>query len=305
MKKFLLIYLIILICTPLRGQMSDPSARDVASKKSIGEYLYAVSYTYVFALDTISDKRYTDIHVLEIGNNISRYYSQKADMIDSLLFRKRKDTKSHMTGFSAYQYLGKNERCLYEDFYLNYPNIGTLLCRTAIIDTEYEYTENIPIFKWDYIYGEENILGYNCKIAKTKFRGREYKVYFSEALPLSYGPWKFNGLPGIILKVEEETGLFKWEAIGITQQKGRIYVYDPQIGKTSEDIASMKIKKTSRVQVRKLQKMMWDNPIGLRVLHGISMSNYYIDLKTKQKIPFTQADWDKFREPYIPPLELE
>ena len=38
-------------------------------------------------------------------------------------------------------------------------------------------------------------------MATTHFRGREWKVWFSEEIPLSLGPWKLGGLPGLILAV--------------------------------------------------------------------------------------------------------
>ena len=34
------------------------------------------------------------------------------------------------------------------------------------------------------------------------FSGREWNVWFTEEIPVSLGPWKLNGLPGIILQAE-------------------------------------------------------------------------------------------------------
>ena len=36
-------------------------------------------------------------------------------------------------------------------------------------------------------------------MATTHFRGRDWKVWFSEEIPLPLGPWKLGGLPGLIL----------------------------------------------------------------------------------------------------------
>ncbi|MDO4225202.1 MAG: GLPGLI family protein, partial [Bergeyella zoohelcum] len=55
----------------------------------------------------------------------------------------------------------------------------------------------------------KNILGYRCFQAKTKYRGRNYMVYFTKELPYIVGPRMFYGLQGAVLEVEEEQGLLK------------------------------------------------------------------------------------------------
>lgn len=51
----------------------------------------------------------------------------------------------------------------------------------------------------------ETLLGFKCKTARGFFRGREYKVWFTTEIPLRYGPWKLHGLPGLILKVKDNS----------------------------------------------------------------------------------------------------
>ena len=46
--------------------------------------------------------------------------------------------------------------------------------------------------------GDSTILGYTCHKATTRFRGRDYVAWYTEEIPLSYGPYKFRGLPGLI-----------------------------------------------------------------------------------------------------------
>ncbi|VXB14206.1 conserved hypothetical protein [Flavobacterium sp. 9AF] len=40
-----------------------------------------------------------------------------------------------------------------------------------------------------------------CSKATCKFRGRNYTAWYAPAIPLPYGPWKFNGLPGLIIEL--------------------------------------------------------------------------------------------------------
>ena len=43
-------------------------------------------------------------------------------------------------------------------------------------------------------------------------------VWFTRDIPISTGPWKFAGLPGIILKATDTEQNFSFECIGLTQQ---------------------------------------------------------------------------------------
>ncbi len=92
--------------------------------------------------------------------------------------------------------------------------------------TSYYYEEPLPEFEWrvnDEI--SDTIIGYPCKTAECFFRGRHWKVWFSEDLPMPYGPWKFHGLPGMILKAEDISGAHKFVAEEIVDNKCQICKY--------------------------------------------------------------------------------
>ena len=61
------------------------------------------------------------------------------------------------------------------------------------------------------------LLGYTCQKATTTFRGRNYTAWFAPEIPSNNGPWKFGGLPGLILKISDDKRNFIFECSGIQQ----------------------------------------------------------------------------------------
>ena len=75
----------------------------------------------------------------------------------------------------------------------------------------YKFTskDSLNHLKWELKDNIKEILGYSCTEAHTSFHGRNYIAYFTYEIPIFDGPWKFNGLPGLILELKEETGMLE------------------------------------------------------------------------------------------------
>ncbi|MBC8986350.1 GLPGLI family protein [Pedobacter sp. N36a] len=58
---------------------------------------------------------------------------------------------------------------------------------------------------------------YLCQKASLSFRGRDYIAWFTTDVPVNDGPWKFSGLPGLIVKIEDTKALFSFQLVGLKQ----------------------------------------------------------------------------------------
>ena len=58
-----------------------------------------------------------------------------------------------------------------------------------------------PEFNWILTNETKKIGNFNCNKATCHFRGRDYTAWYTMEIPVPYGPWKFQGLPGLILEV--------------------------------------------------------------------------------------------------------
>jgi GLPGLI family protein len=96
--------------------------------------------------------------------------------------------------------------------YLKDLKTGAVKYRRAI------WSNNIPSIidtvKFDYKLGSKvkQILGYDCKQAFVRWRGRYFELYYTTEIPIRDGPFKFMGLPGLILSVEDTEGVVSIQA---------------------------------------------------------------------------------------------
>lgn len=62
--------------------------------------------------------------------------------------------------------------------------------------------DSIPEYLWKISSKETKKIGdFLCKKASTNFRGSEIVAWYTEEISIPFGPWKFKGLPGLILEL--------------------------------------------------------------------------------------------------------
>jgi len=96
----------------------------------------------------------------------------------------------------------------------------------------YTHKEPVPNIQWEIKKESKTMEGLEVIKAEAIFRGRKYIAWFTPDIPVSLGPWKLNGLPGLILEAYDET-----REIQFVFQK-LIYPYDqkPQFPQFKKDI---------------------------------------------------------------------
>jgi GLPGLI family protein len=72
--------------------------------------------------------------------------------------------------------------------------------------------DSMNIFNWEVKTEFKDVIGYKCQKATTHYRGRNYEAFFAIEIPYQTGPWKFYGLPGLILEVYSVDDVFKLTA---------------------------------------------------------------------------------------------
>jgi len=71
--------------------------------------------------------------------------------------------------------------------------------------------EVIPDYNWDLKSQAKKIGEFNCNLATLEFRGRNYNVWYTTDIATPFGPWKFYGLPGLIVVAETADKSIKFQ----------------------------------------------------------------------------------------------
>lgn len=215
-----------------------------------------VLYTFTqknYTKESLSSR--TDTLALDIGATLSEFYDMTAFAKDSLkkhvfqygrvksltIIKNRQIAESVVNTnqlwngntISPNSYISFT---IYKD--RNNKQIYTLDKESDVLDKTIYLHEEIGPQQWAIENDTCRILDYVCNKATTKFRGREYEVYFAPEIPVNEGPWKLYGLPGLILAAKTTDGIFSFQAIGIQKVNDKpINVPD---GKDSEVCENLK-----------------------------------------------------------------
>ncbi len=83
-------------------------------------------------------------------------------------------------------------------------------------NTLYAKAEPLSKIEWAIQPQKKQILQQECQMATTTFKGRHYTAWFAPDIPISAGPWKLNGLPGIILAANDDKNEVSFTCTKIT-----------------------------------------------------------------------------------------
>ena len=122
--------------------------------------------------------------------------------------------------------------------------------------TQYRYTELWPSMQWTLKDEKQTICGYQCQKATCHWRGRDYVAWLTSAIPLKSGPWKFGGLPGLIMKIYDTKHLYTWETVAVENGSFPIYQLDERRFKDSERKKVLKMQRDWNMKYRELAGVM-------------------------------------------------
>lgn len=145
----------------------------------------------------------------------------------------------------------------------SYPDFKTFLILNIGNDT-YKVAEDRTM-NWHILPDKKQIAGYTTQKSQTEFAGRKWIAWFTTEVPIQDGPYKFSGLPGLIVEVSDETGSHKMELKGLKKIAEK---QAEELNTQGKDIPLLRKKpiEVSRTQYVKQLKQHENDPVqGMRV----------------------------------------
>ena len=209
------------------GSWANEPAK-LGKNKTLDTSVMECIYNYRIIDHSIGDMR-EYYAILEIGDTVSKFESYGSYRLDSVLVGKQQMTNGEL--FKIYNMYRPD----FKEFLLENANTKRLSYYGKVSIDSYTYQEDIPQIDWVLSDSTKMICGYLCHQATAVFRGRNWIVWFCD-IPKSVGPWKLNGLPGLILEAQSEDKEHTFTAISVRKSSSPIIVRDTEYFKTTREL---------------------------------------------------------------------
>ncbi|MCI3935600.1 GLPGLI family protein [Chryseobacterium aahli] len=190
---------------------------------------YFFTYEYTFKPDSLNlEKTETEMMGLFIDKNESTYVSLRKIKRDSAIAQKMvsNGTSSNMSvslnTFPKEKAPGIIQKNRQSNEVVSYQFVG---------GDRFKIIQDI-VFNWHITVETDEIQGKKCQLATIEYRGRMYNAWFTNEIPISEGPYKFGGLPGLIVKIEDTKKHHIWELKGIEKFKNMKFNFSKFIAVT-------------------------------------------------------------------------
>lgn len=152
-------------------------------------------YEYKFISDsTAKNEVKTEIMYLDISKKGSKFYSEEKHISDSM----REDRIKKGRNFTGINF--SFIPFVIEKSYPDYKNFSFINLTMDRFKVSEERPQN-----WKILPDKQKIGEFDTQKATLDFAGREWNAWFVPDIPIQDGPYKFHGLPGMIIKIQDKT----------------------------------------------------------------------------------------------------
>ena len=177
--------------------------------------LAKVKYSFSHIRDTTQkDKPYTENMIMLVGKNASQYTSY--DKIEQTKLRKKQileQVKNVQQGSSMEINLSGGRQIISEDYFY-FANEKKLYTKENMISV-FLIEEPSTKIDWKISKDTTSFSGVHCQKATARFKGRNWIAWFASELPFQSGPWKLNGLPGLIIEAYDDKKEVQFKFAGL------------------------------------------------------------------------------------------
>lgn len=235
MKKYFIFLLAFISCYVFaqqkQGRVSRPLifSYGLAKPTIVGKSNIRIRYAFQ-AYDLSDESTWIDCGQLLVNDSIVQYSSYFLDQHVEALKKWKSEHPNAGYYPNSINLKGRGKYYWSEYQYSQISIHANTLTEWAVMPlTEFQqwrYTEPYPSMSWNLCADTLSICGYLCQKANCHWRGRDYEAWFALQIPLKVGPWKFGGLPGVIMRIYDTGHLYTWEAVAVERGNFPISLLD-------------------------------------------------------------------------------
>lgn len=222
-------------------RIMDPSTvnqipNDTVKKEIFDHTLWRIYYDYDLVINPRrpADTKVSTIGLMKVGRQANMFLDYYESRVDSMLDANAK------AGVLPSEYINtilkEKHRAKFEHIVLYDRRAKSWVVQESVpFEMSSRYSEASLPMQWTIIEGDTVIAGYRCLGATTSYRGRDYVAWYTEEISIPYGPYKFFGLPGLVMKVADSMGHHVFTFRGMEQVKGYEPIYLPSSNLIARD----------------------------------------------------------------------
>ncbi|MEE1943943.1 GLPGLI family protein [Pedobacter sp. KR3-3] len=187
-----------------------------AFAQSPDKALARVKYSFTHIQDTTQrDKPYTENMLLVIGKNASVYTSyDKLNSAIAMNQQLQEQIRNNAGGPQSISIKRTSSKPTNGLDYFFFVKENKFVTKERLFNN-YLIEEEAPKISWKITKDTASFSGVHCQKATTHFKGRNWIAWYAPDMPFQSGPWKLNGLPGLIVEAYDEKKEVQFQFAGI------------------------------------------------------------------------------------------
>jgi GLPGLI family protein len=177
-----------------------------------------ITYSFTQMRDTTNPGNlYTENMNLFLGKRSSVYKTADKELADSLA----------LASYKATGIMNITKLYTFSQLFM-FPSAHRFFVFDRVLMDKYIMEDEWPVINWKITDETKKIAQLNCQKAIGAWRGRIFEAWFCADLPFHAGPWKLNGLPGLIVEATDTRQQVEFKFAGYrTLSDGKILISLP------------------------------------------------------------------------------
>lgn len=218
---------------------------------------FECQYKYIYQNDTVKGTTKDDRLVLLIGSKVSKCCSFYSLQMDSLMSKPNwYEIYRKQLNQAFASNIDPPHRRMKAYVYKNYPE-GKMTVTDGLSLQDYIYVDSLNNINWTMVDSTKTILNYTVQMATCDYRGHHWTAWFAPDVPVSDGPWKLHGLPGLIMEAYDTNAYHHFTIVGIRK------LTDMPIVMSKTYVGTNKFEKVKRKDFLKMQRQYLENMSGI------------------------------------------